>query len=67
MDIQTESCWEELPEAEYPVGTESETQTNNVAMISRPLSPLFIPAKVGVDCCTQADLHSENTQIGTDK
>jgi hypothetical protein len=53
-DIQTDSYLEEL--TERVVEFESETQTD--FLLDRPQSPLFLPAKVGVDFGTQV-LHGE--------
>merc|ERR1719161_2015022 len=49
MDIQTDSYLEEL--TERTVEFEAETQTD--FLLDRPPSPLFMPAKVGVDVDTQ--------------
>merc|ERR1719395_232408 len=48
-DVQTDSYLEEL--TERTVEFEAETQTD--FLLDRPQSPLFLPAKVGVDCHTQ--------------
>jgi len=48
-DVQTDSYLEEL--TERVVEFEAETQTD--FLLDRPQSPLFLPAKVGVDCHTQ--------------
>lgn len=53
-DIQTDSYLEEL--TERVVEFEAETQTD--FLLDRPQSPLFLPAKVGVDFGTQV-LHGE--------
>jgi len=50
-DVQTDSYLEEL--TERVVEFEAETQTD--FLLDRPQSPLFLPAKVGVDCGTQVD------------
>merc|ERR1719174_2126629 len=49
MDIQTDSYLEEL--TERTVEFEAETQTD--FLLDRPPSPLFMPAKIGVDVETQ--------------
>merc|ERR1719337_195218 len=49
IDIQTDSYLEEL--TERTVEFEAETQTD--FLLDRPPSPLFMPAKVGVDVDTQ--------------
>ncbi|CAN0367366.1 unnamed protein product, partial [Ectocarpus fasciculatus] len=49
MDAQTEEFLEEL--TDRPVETSIETQTE--AFMDRPSSPLFVPAKSGVDADTQ--------------
>merc|ERR1719321_303048 len=49
MDIQTDSYLEEL--TERTVEFEAETQTD--FLLDRPPSPLFMPAKIGVDVDTQ--------------
>ncbi|CAM9455603.1 unnamed protein product [Ectocarpus sp. 4 AP-2014] len=49
MDAQTEDFLEEL--TDRPVETSIETQTE--AFMDRPSSPLFVPAKSGVDADTQ--------------
>merc|ERR1719265_1101696 len=49
MDIQTDSYLEEL--TERTVEFEAETQTD--FLLDRPPSPLFMPAKIGVDIETQ--------------
>jgi len=49
MDIQTDSYLEEL--TERTVEFEAETQTD--FLLDRPPSPLFMPAKIGVDIDTQ--------------
>merc|ERR1719265_2291989 len=49
MDIQTDSYLEEL--TERTVEFEAETQT--YFLLDRPPSPLFMPAKIGVDVDTQ--------------
>merc|ERR1719160_1743827 len=51
MDIQTDSYLEEL--TERTVEFEAETQTD--FLLDRPPSPLFMPAKVGVDIETQIE------------
>merc|ERR1719248_116058 len=51
MDIQTDSYMEEL--TERTVEFEAETQTD--FLLDRPPSPLFMPAKVGVDIETQIE------------
>merc|ERR1719359_1752971 len=51
MDIQTDSYLEEL--TERTVEFEAETQTD--FLLDRPPSPLFMPAKVGVDVDTQIE------------
>jgi hypothetical protein len=48
-DVQTDAYLEEL--TERVVEFEAETQTD--FLLDRPQSPLFLPAKVGVDCGTQ--------------
>jgi hypothetical protein len=49
MDIQTDSYLEEL--TERTVEFEAETQTD--FLLDRPPSPLFMPAKIGIDIDTQ--------------
>jgi len=49
MDIQTDSYLEEL--TERTVEFEAETQTD--FLLDRPPSPLFMPAKIGIDCATE--------------
>merc|ERR1719486_1341778 len=51
MDIQTDSYLEEL--TERTVEFEAETQTD--FLLDRPPSPLYMPAKVGVDIDTQIE------------
>lgn len=51
MDIQTDSYLEEL--TERTVEFEAETQTD--FLLDRPPSPLFMPAKIGVDIQTQIE------------
>merc|ERR1740127_366896 len=51
MDIQTDSYLEEL--TERTVEFEAETQTD--FLLDRPPSPLFMPAKIGVDVETQIE------------
>ncbi|CAK0844624.1 unnamed protein product [Prorocentrum cordatum] len=51
MDIQTDSYLEEL--TERTVEFEAETQTD--FLLDRPPSPLFLPAKIGVDIATQIE------------
>merc|ERR1740121_3395615 len=51
MDIQTDSYLEEL--TERTVEFEAETQTD--INLDRPVSPLFMPAKIGVDIETQVE------------
>lgn len=51
MDIQTDSYLEEL--TERAVEFEAETQTQ--FLLDRPPSPLFMPAKIGVDTMTQIE------------
>jgi len=51
MDMQTDSYLEEL--TERTVEFEAETQTD--FLLDRPPSPLFMPAKVGVDIETQIE------------
>merc|ERR1719353_1751989 len=51
MDIQTDSYLEEL--TERTVEFEAETQTD--FLLDRPPSPLFMPAKIGVDVTTQIE------------
>merc|ERR1719316_1540882 len=51
MDIQTDSYLEEL--TERTVEFEAETQTD--FLLDRPPSPLFMPAKIGVDINTQVE------------
>lgn len=51
MDIQTDSYMEEL--TERTVEFEAETQTD--FLLDRPPSPLFMPAKIGVDIDTQIE------------
>merc|ERR1719203_2707955 len=51
MDIQTDSYLEEL--TERTVEFEAETQTD--INLDRPVSPLFMPAKIGVDIETQIE------------
>merc|ERR1719293_157568 len=51
MDIQTDSYLEEL--TERTVDFEAETQTD--FLLDRPPSPLFMPAKIGVDVETQIE------------
>eukprot|EP00927_Polykrikos_kofoidii_P015994 TRINITY_DN17174_c0_g3_i2.p1 TRINITY_DN17174_c0_g3~~TRINITY_DN17174_c0_g3_i2.p1 ORF type:complete len:466 (+),score=123.12 TRINITY_DN17174_c0_g3_i2:119-1516(+) len=51
MDIQTDSYLEEL--TERTVEFEAETQTD--FLLDRPPSPLFMPAKIGVDVDTQIE------------
>jgi hypothetical protein len=52
MDIQTDSYMEEL--TERTVEFEAETQTD--FLLDRPPSPLFMPAKIGVDIDTQIEV-----------
>jgi len=51
MDIQTDSYLEEL--TERTVEFEAETQTD--FLLDRPPSPLFLPAKIGLDIDTQIE------------
>mmetsp|Transcript_63637 Transcript_63637/g.151817 ORF Transcript_63637/g.151817 Transcript_63637/m.151817 type:complete len:463 (-) Transcript_63637:151-1539(-) len=51
MDIQTDSYLEEL--TDRTVEFEAETQTD--FLLDRPPSPLFMPAKIGVDIDTQIE------------
>merc|ERR1719265_2231234 len=51
MDIQTDSYLEEL--TERTVEFEAETQTDFI--LDRPPSPLFMPAKIGIDTFTQVE------------
>merc|ERR1719353_2164535 len=51
MDIQTDTYLEEL--TERTVEFEAETQTD--FLLDRPPSPLFMPAKIGVDIDTQIE------------
>merc|ERR1719482_1172302 len=51
MDIQTDSYLEEL--SERTVEFEAETQTD--FLLDRPPSPLFMPAKIGMDIETQIE------------
>eukprot|EP00929_Paragymnodinium_shiwhaense_P123958 TRINITY_DN985_c0_g1_i1.p1 TRINITY_DN985_c0_g1~~TRINITY_DN985_c0_g1_i1.p1 ORF type:complete len:478 (-),score=151.37 TRINITY_DN985_c0_g1_i1:161-1594(-) len=51
MDMQTDSYLEEL--TERAVEFEAETQTD--FLLDRPPSPLFMPAKIGVDVDTQIE------------
>merc|ERR1719446_224307 len=51
MDMQTDSYLEEL--TERTVEFEAETQTD--FLLDRPPSPLFMPAKIGVDVDTQIE------------
>merc|ERR1719359_2708940 len=51
MDMQTDSYLEEL--TERTVEFEAETQTD--FLLDRPPSPLFMPAKIGVDIDTQIE------------
>jgi hypothetical protein len=51
MDIQTDSYMEEL--TERTVEFEAETQTD--FLLDRPPSPLFMPAKIGIDIETQIE------------
>lgn len=51
MDIQTDSYLEEL--TERTVEFEAETQTD--FLLDRPPSPLFMPAKIGMDIDTQIE------------
>merc|ERR1719446_412937 len=51
MDMQTDSYLEEL--TERTVEFEAETQTD--FLLDRPPSPLFMPAKIGVDIETQIE------------
>merc|ERR1719460_3352020 len=51
MDIQTDSYLEEL--TDRTVEFEAETQTD--FLLDRPPSPLFMPAKIGVDIETQIE------------
>merc|ERR1719253_1352468 len=51
MDIQTDSYLEEL--TERVVEFEAETQTD--FLLDRPPSPLFMPAKIGIDIDTQIE------------
>merc|ERR1719345_482055 len=62
MDIQTDSYLEEL--TERTVEFEAETQTD--FLLDRPPSPLFMPAKIGVDIDTQieeGDLFDFDTEV----
>merc|ERR1719262_1572799 len=52
MDIQTDSYMEEL--TERTVEFEAETQTD--FLLDRPPSPLFMPAKIGIDIETQIEV-----------
>lgn len=49
MDAQTDEILEEL--TDRPLELSTETQTD--AVMDRPASPLFVPAKSGVDVDTQ--------------
>merc|ERR1719343_1919897 len=49
MDIQTDSYLEELTERTIEFEAETQTDIN----LDRPVSPLFMPAKIGVDIETQ--------------
>lgn len=49
IDVQTELYLEELSDRVE----ESEVETQTDAFLDRPPSPLFIPAKTGVDVATQ--------------
>ena len=51
MDVQTDTYLEEL--TDRPVEVNADTQTE--AYLDRPPSPLFVPAKSGVDKDTQVD------------
>jgi len=51
MDVQTETFLEEL--TDRPIEVDADTQTE--AFLDRPPSPLFVPAKSGVDKGTQID------------
>ena len=51
MDVQTDTYLEEL--TDRPVEVNADTQTE--AFLDRPPSPLFVPAKSGVDKDTQVD------------
>ncbi|GMH66943.1 hypothetical protein TrLO_g8439 [Triparma laevis f. longispina] len=63
MDVQTENFLEEL--TDRPVESTVETQTE--AFLDRPPSPLFVPAKNGVDVETQiegGDLFDFDLEVG---
>ena len=49
VDVQTELYLEELSDRIEEADVECQTD----AFLDRPLSPMFIPAKTGVDCETQ--------------
>lgn len=51
MEIQTENFLEELTDKNIEIDAETQTQ----AFLDRPASPLFVPAKTGVDAITQID------------
>jgi len=51
MDVQTDDYLEEL--SDRPIELDAETQTQ--AFLDRPPSPLFVPAKSGVDVWTQIE------------
>lgn len=62
MDMQTEDFLEEL--TDRPVEQDAETQT--MALLDRPASPLFVRAKIGFDVETQieaGDLFNFNTEV----
>ena len=49
VDVQTELYLEELSDRIEEADVECQTD----AFLERPLSPMFIPAKTGIDCETQ--------------
>ena len=51
MEIQTENFLQELRDKNIEIDAETQTQ----AFLDRPASPLFVPAKTGVDAITQID------------
>ncbi|KAM6915443.1 radial spoke head protein 3 homolog [Xenentodon cancila] len=51
IDVQTESYLEEL--SDVPASTNTESQTD--AFLDKPATPLFIPAKSGIDVATQIE------------
>ena len=63
--LQTESYLEELTDT-VP---EADMQTQTDAFLDRPATPLFVPAKMGVDATTQieaADLFDFDFEVGCD-